>query len=224
MPPTAIRSSCPSGCASLIAGHIGVSDEQMVIGAGATGVVMQVLHAVTSPGDTHGDDVADVRRVPDLRADGAAGVGHRAAGRARPPRPRRHGRRGQPRRGSWWCAGRTTRPARSSPPPISSGSCGGCRPDTRGAAGRGICGVPVAGTPDRRAGRSSSGIPNVVVRADILEGLRAGRAADRLRLLRARAGPQAVDDAAAVRDRHHRPGGGRGLLRRGKPNCGNASG
>jgi histidinol-phosphate aminotransferase len=35
----------------LIAGHIGVRDEQVVVGAGATGVVVQVLHAVTSPGD-----------------------------------------------------------------------------------------------------------------------------------------------------------------------------
>ena len=34
-----------------IAGHIGVSDEQVVIGAGATGVAMQVLGAVTRPGD-----------------------------------------------------------------------------------------------------------------------------------------------------------------------------
>lgn len=36
----------------LIAARVGVGDDQVVIGAGATGVVMQVLHAVTSPGDT----------------------------------------------------------------------------------------------------------------------------------------------------------------------------
>jgi histidinol-phosphate aminotransferase len=36
---------------SLIASRIGVPDEQIILGAGATGVVMQVLHAVTSPGD-----------------------------------------------------------------------------------------------------------------------------------------------------------------------------
>lgn len=41
----------PERLRSLIAGHIGVRDEQVVIGVGATGVVMQVLHAVTSPGD-----------------------------------------------------------------------------------------------------------------------------------------------------------------------------
>jgi histidinol-phosphate aminotransferase len=41
----------PSMLRSLIAGRIGVPDEQIILGAGATGVVMQVLHAVTSPGD-----------------------------------------------------------------------------------------------------------------------------------------------------------------------------
>jgi histidinol-phosphate aminotransferase len=35
----------------LIADHIGLGEEQVVIGAGATGVVMQVLHATTYPGD-----------------------------------------------------------------------------------------------------------------------------------------------------------------------------
>jgi histidinol-phosphate aminotransferase len=41
----------PERLRSLIAGRVGVRDEQVVIGAGATGVIMQVLHAVTSPGD-----------------------------------------------------------------------------------------------------------------------------------------------------------------------------
>ncbi len=35
----------------LIAGQIGVDDEQVIVGAGATGVVMQVLQAATRPGD-----------------------------------------------------------------------------------------------------------------------------------------------------------------------------
>jgi len=35
----------------LIAGRVGVRDEQVVIGVGATGVILQVLHAVTSPGE-----------------------------------------------------------------------------------------------------------------------------------------------------------------------------
>jgi histidinol-phosphate aminotransferase len=42
----------PERLRSLIADRIGLRDDQVVIGAGATGVVMQVLHAVTSPGDT----------------------------------------------------------------------------------------------------------------------------------------------------------------------------
>jgi histidinol-phosphate aminotransferase len=41
----------PERLRRLIAGHIGVSDELVVLGAGASGVVMQVLHAVTRPGD-----------------------------------------------------------------------------------------------------------------------------------------------------------------------------
>jgi histidinol-phosphate aminotransferase len=41
----------PERLRGLIAGHIGVRDEQVVLGAGASGVVMQVLHAVTRPGD-----------------------------------------------------------------------------------------------------------------------------------------------------------------------------
>ena len=41
----------PERLRSLIAGRIGVPDEQVVLGAGASGVVMQALHAVTEPGD-----------------------------------------------------------------------------------------------------------------------------------------------------------------------------
>jgi histidinol-phosphate aminotransferase len=41
----------PEQLRRLIAGQIGVCDEQVVLGAGASGVVMQVLHAVTRPGD-----------------------------------------------------------------------------------------------------------------------------------------------------------------------------
>lgn len=42
----------PQRLRSLIADHDGVAEEQVIVGAGATGVIMQVLHAVTSPGDT----------------------------------------------------------------------------------------------------------------------------------------------------------------------------
>ena len=41
----------PERLRALIAGHVGVREDQVVIGAGATGVIMQVLNAVTSPGD-----------------------------------------------------------------------------------------------------------------------------------------------------------------------------
>jgi histidinol-phosphate aminotransferase len=41
----------PHQLRSLIAGRIGVREEQVVLGAGATGVALQVLHSVTSPGD-----------------------------------------------------------------------------------------------------------------------------------------------------------------------------
>ena len=41
----------PNQLRSLIAGRIGVREEQVVLGAGATGVVLQVLQAVTQPGD-----------------------------------------------------------------------------------------------------------------------------------------------------------------------------
>ncbi|MUL81400.1 MULTISPECIES: histidinol-phosphate transaminase [unclassified Mycolicibacterium] len=42
----------PQRLRSMIADHDGMAEEQVIVGAGATGVIMQVLHAVTSPGDT----------------------------------------------------------------------------------------------------------------------------------------------------------------------------
>lgn len=41
----------PERLRRLVAGHVGVRDDQVVLGAGASGVAMQVLHAVTLPGD-----------------------------------------------------------------------------------------------------------------------------------------------------------------------------
>ncbi|MGH3560899.1 MAG: pyridoxal phosphate-dependent aminotransferase, partial [Mycobacterium sp.] len=41
----------PEHLRTLIAGQIGVRDQQVVLGAGATGVAMQILHALTRPGD-----------------------------------------------------------------------------------------------------------------------------------------------------------------------------
>jgi histidinol-phosphate aminotransferase len=42
----------PQRLRAMIAAHIGVRDDQVIIGVGATGVIMQVLAAVTDPGDT----------------------------------------------------------------------------------------------------------------------------------------------------------------------------
>lgn len=42
----------PEQLRRLIAGHVGVSEEQVVLGAGATGVAVQVLQAASNPGDT----------------------------------------------------------------------------------------------------------------------------------------------------------------------------
>ena len=42
----------PERLRRLIADHIGMDSEQVALGAGATGVVMQVLQALTCPGDT----------------------------------------------------------------------------------------------------------------------------------------------------------------------------
>ena len=41
----------PEGLRRLIADRVGVAEEQVVLGAGATGVTMQLLHATTNPGD-----------------------------------------------------------------------------------------------------------------------------------------------------------------------------
>ena len=61
--------------------------------------------------------------------------------------------------------------------------------------------------------RGNRQVPEVAYpAAHLLEGLRAGRAADRLRLLRSGSGPPAVDHATAVRHRYRQPGGGGGLI------------
>jgi histidinol-phosphate aminotransferase len=41
----------PEQLRRLVADHVGVADEQVVLGTGASGVAMQVLHAITRPGD-----------------------------------------------------------------------------------------------------------------------------------------------------------------------------
>ncbi|MBW0013140.1 aminotransferase class I/II-fold pyridoxal phosphate-dependent enzyme [Mycobacterium sp.] len=42
----------PERLRGVIADHIGLAGDQVVLGGGATGVVLQALHALTSPGDT----------------------------------------------------------------------------------------------------------------------------------------------------------------------------
>ena len=138
---------------------------------------MQVLHAVTSPGDRivmtsptfDGYPIfAQMARLESvtvaLDAHGHHDLDAMAEAAARP--------------GSWWCAGRTTRPAPSSPPPTSSGSCSGC-PRTPWCCWT----RPMSSSCHRNTGstrpHSSSGIPNVVVvrtfsKAYGLAGLRIG--------------------------------------------------
>ena len=41
----------PHRLRAVVAGRLGVVEDQVVVGQGATGVIMQVLHAVTAPGD-----------------------------------------------------------------------------------------------------------------------------------------------------------------------------
>src|SRR5262245_10463524 len=56
----------PERLRSLIAGRVGVRDEQVVIGAGATGVILRVLYAVTRPGGKLVMSSTTFRRYPSL--------------------------------------------------------------------------------------------------------------------------------------------------------------
>ena len=205
----------PERLRSLIAGHVGVREEQVVIGVGATGVIMQVLRAMTSPGDRMVmtsptfDGYPIFAQMARLRSvtvaldqhghhdlDAMAEAALPGKGRGGLPAAQSDGHRGTGRR-------YRTVPATSS---VGHG----------GAAGRGVCRVPAARTSHRRAGTRRA-VPQCRRAAHVLEGIRPCGSTDRLRVLCARPGQKAVDDAAAVRHRHHRPGGGRGVIRRGKP-------
>ena len=101
----------PERLRSLIAGRIGLPDDRVVLGAGATGVVLQALQALTSPGDAIAFSsptfdgypiIAKMARLNPVTVpldqhglNDLDGLADAAATRA-----------------SWWCAGRTTRPAR----------------------------------------------------------------------------------------------------------------
>ena len=100
------------------------TDEQIIVGAGATGVVMQVLQALTRPGDRivmatptfDGYPIfAQMARLQTVTVP----LDERDTTTSTPwPTP-------PPTRKSWWCAGRTTPPARWNRPTTSSASCSG---------------------------------------------------------------------------------------------------
>ena len=69
----------PGQLRRMIADRVGVDEEQVVVGTGASGVAMQMLHAVTRPGDRHAQ--ADSRlgpcqeKAPSGRRHSALGAG-----------------------------------------------------------------------------------------------------------------------------------------------------
>src|SRR6185312_1845543 len=150
----------PQRLRSLIAGRVGVRDEQVVIGVGATGVILQVLHAVTSPGEKMvmtsptfegypifaqmaGLDPVTVPLDAHGHHDRDAGIG---------------------------------RPGRAVP------AAGALR--HRDIARRGLHRVRRPATPPRRR-RGGTAFPEYGGAANVLEGVRPGGAADRLRVWRA---------------------------------------
>ena len=204
----------PERLRALIAGHVGVRDEQVVIGVGATGVIMQVLSAVTSPGEKmvmtsptfDGYPIfAQMARlesvtVPlddhghhDLDAMADAAADARVVVVCRPHNPT----------GTVEPAADIERFLQRVPAEtvvlLDEAYVEFLSPQHRIDA-PGAC---------RAVSECRGG-------ADVLEGVRAGRPPRRLRLLRPRVGSQAVDHAGAIRHRHHRAGGGRRVIRRGK--------
>ena len=200
----------PEQLRGLIAGRIGVRDQQVILGAGATGVVMQVLHAVTSPGDRivmtsptfDGYPIfAQMARlisvtVPldehgnhDLDAMADAACNAKVVVLCRPHNPT----------GTLESAADVERFLQRVPPDtvvlLDEAYIEFVAPEHRLDAPH-----PGAALPERGGA------------AHVFEGLRVGRAADRLRLRGARTRQDAVDDAAAVRDEYHQRGRGRRLL------------
>ncbi len=115
----------PERLRGVIASRIGVPAGQVVLGASATGVVLQVLQALTAPGDTMVMVDTDLRRLSHHRADGrlkAVAVlidkGATTTSTGSPMRPRPL---------VWWCADRTTPPGPWNRCRTSCGFCGGCR-------------------------------------------------------------------------------------------------
>ena len=83
----------PERLRALIADHVGVRDEQVVIGVGATGVIMQVLSAVTSPGEKMVMTSPTFDGYPIFAQMARLESVTVASRQARASRPRRHGRR-----------------------------------------------------------------------------------------------------------------------------------
>ena len=131
---------------------------------------------------------ADVRRVPDLRADGPAG-------RRSPSRWTQHGHHdldGHGRGGGGRPGGRAVPTAQSDRHPgigrrRRAVPAAGAASDTVVLLDEAYIEFVAARAPHRRAGAGPA-FPECRGAADLLEGLRAGRAADRLRVRRARAG------------------------------------
>ena len=207
---TGIREFLPERLRSLIAGRIGVRDEQVVIGVGATGVILQVLHAVTEPGDRivltsptfDGFPIfAQIARlvsvtVPldehghhDLDAMADAAADAKVVVLCRPHNPT----------GTLESAAEVERFLRRVPRDtvvlLDEVYIEFVAPEHRIDAP-----APGAALPECGGG------------AHFLQGLRPGRSADRLRVRRTGARQDTVDNAGAVRDEHHQRGRGRGLL------------
>ena len=199
----------------LIASHIGVCDEQVVLGAGASGVVMQVLHAVTRPGDrivfseptfdgypifTEMARLTSVTVPLDKRGHHNLGVMAEAAADARvvvlcrPHNPT----------GTLEPVADVHRFLRRVPSDtivlLDEAYIEFVAPQHR------IDGPDLI----RR-------FPNVVVLRHLLEGLRIGRASYRVRLRVTRTGKNTMGDAIAVRHGHYRLGRRGGVLRRRRP-------
>ena len=194
----------------LITKHLGFEEEQFIVGAGATGVVMQVLQGLTRPGDRivmaaptfDGYPIfAQMARLQTVTVPLDEQGHHDLDAMADPP----------PTHKSWRCAGRTTPPARWRRPTTSS------LPSAHwlghhGAARRGIHRVRVATTshPPRVPVAT---VPERRCRAHLLKGVRVGGHTDRVRHLLAGHGSGTVVDAVAVRGDRRQPGRGRGVVR-----------
>ena len=205
----------PGQLRRMIADRVGVDEDQVVLGTGASGVAMQVLHAVTRPGDrivmstptfdgypifaqmarlTQVTVPLDKYGYQDLAAMAEAAADARVVVLCRPHNPTG-----------------TLEPSLVGRMVLE--------PDPqrhRCAARRGLHRIRRLPVPDRRAG-SGPALPECCCAADLLQGLWTCRFTDRLRIRRTRVGGQAVDHAVAVRHEQRQRGCGRCVVRRRRP-------